>query len=219
MNQTTHVINQPWNVRQALSAFGLSLESMQRIARASAAARAESLEIDPAFTPGMLSYIYGTRKLRLELLPLGWRVCRDSNVESVVSDEYGMQIQFQNVDLACDFGHTPQSVSNKGSAVRQQIEQGACQLNFPFYDKPDTVLQLPRKAGANGPMVWLLCVSVDGQHLRAELSQPNPFKAERIQSFGSRIFLLDEPTTPSVSTCPPEESDNALDFEIEVVRK
>jgi hypothetical protein len=88
------------------------------IARKAAAAKAEALEIDPSSTPGTLAYINGVRAIRMDLLPLGWRLSRTGNVEATVNDKLGIQICFQNVDIACT-EQNPQAISGKGAGVAQ----------------------------------------------------------------------------------------------------
>jgi len=118
------IISAPVDAEQEISQLGLKLTIAQKIARVASAARASALEIDVAFTPGMLSHIYGNRQLRLELLPLGWRKGRFNNVESVINDELGIQIVFQNVDMACVLEHSPQAISGKGAGSRQLVQDG-----------------------------------------------------------------------------------------------
>lgn len=97
--QTPIVINEDFSVHQELHSLGLTVDIVTSIARKAAAAKAEALEIDPSSTPGTLAYINGVRAIRMDLLPLGWRLSRTGNVEATVNDKLGIQICFQNVDI------------------------------------------------------------------------------------------------------------------------
>jgi hypothetical protein len=95
------VVREEREVRRGLKAVGLTPLIVREVAIAAVSARAEALSVDPNGAPGLLSYIYGVRTIRLQLLPKGWRVDRSGNVEATVNDELGVQLFFQNVDRAC----------------------------------------------------------------------------------------------------------------------
>src|SRR4051794_13855024 len=111
------VVTAEWEVRQELRALGLTVEIVAKVARAAAAAKADTLPVDPCSAPGTQAYFAGIRHIRLELQPLSWRMDRPGNVESTVNDELGIQLCFQNVDQACG-DREPQAISEKGSGAR-----------------------------------------------------------------------------------------------------
>ena len=217
MRQTV-VVTDPLDAEQEMSQLGLKIPVAQKVARAASAARASALEIDVAFTPGMLSHIYGNRQLRLELLPLGWRKGRFNNVESVINDDLGIQIIFQNVDMACVLEHSPQAISGKGAGSRQLVQNG---LQSELWEKPvnppTDASQLHSKHGTT-PTVWMFCVSNDGKRLRAEISKPSNFEGDQFEDFSKRIFVLDEKggADPDIAINPSSDSDGDADFDIEV---
>ncbi|WP_045605051.1 hypothetical protein [Burkholderia pseudomallei] len=217
MRQTI-VVSEPLDTEQELSQLGLKVSVAQKIAHAASAARASALEIDVAFTPGMLSHIYGNRQLRLELLPLGWRKGRFNNVESVINDELGIQIIFQNVDIACVPEHSPQAISGKGSGSRQLVQNGLqSELWENPVNPPTDPSQLESKRGVT-PTVWMFCVSNDGKRLRAEVSKPSNFEGDQFEDFSKRIFVLDEEsgTDPDISINPSSGGNDDADFDIDV---
>ncbi len=225
MRQTL-VINEAAYVEEEISQLGLKLSIAQKVARAASAARASALEIDVAFAPGMLSHIYGNRQLRLELLPLGWRKGRFNNVESVINDELGIQIIFQNVDMACVVDHSPQAISGKGAGSRQLVQDGLQTELWENPTRPSTDLTqvdtVETKHGVT-PLVWIFCVSNDGRRLRAEISKPDNFEGTQFEDFSKRIFVLDEEsgTEPDIAVNPSSggDSDLGFDVEIKVVKK
>lgn len=212
------VVDEPLDAEQELSHLGLKLAIVQKVARAASAGRASALEIDVAFAPGMLSHILGNRQLRLELLPLGWSKGRSNNVESVINHDLGIQIVFQNVDMACVVDHAPQAISSKGSGSRQLVQSG---LQAELFANPSALSavsgQTSSKRGVT-PTVWMFCVSDDGKRLRAELSKPRDFDGDQFDDFSKRIFVLDEESgpDPDIAVEPSSGSGGDSDFEIEV---
>lgn len=216
------IIDEALDAEQEIVQLGLTMAIAQKVARAASAGRASALEIDVAFTPGMFSHIYGNRHLRLQLLPLGWRKGRSNNVESVVNDELGIQIIFQNVDIACVREHSPQAISGKGAGSRQLVQSGLQgELWANPVHQPTKVEQGTSKHGVT-PVVWMLCVSNDGKRLRAELSKPDKFEGDQFEDFSKRIFVLDEEngTEPDIIIEPSSsDDDGGLDFEIKVEKR
>lgn len=206
------VISEEFRVQQELRALGLTSEIVRSIARMSAAAKAEALEIDPACTPGMLAYIKGVRGIRLELLPLGWRIGRPGNVEATVNDKLGIQICFQNVDVACT-DQDPQAISGKGAGARKLVQQGQTEL----FDRAD-----PKAEDAIGsvPTVWFVCVSTDSERLRAEVSCPEAFEGNQFEQFSKRIFVLDEELNPSpTDKNQPDDGSGSMEHEVRITKK
>lgn len=215
------VVTSPIDAEQEMAQFGLTLPVAQKVARAASAGRASALDIDVAFAPGMFSHIYGHRQLRRELLPRGWRLGRQNNVESVVNDELAIQIVFQNVDLACDLAHSPQAISGKGAGARKLVQDG---LQGELWDKPTIGINPGQTVTRYGlaPSVWMFCVSDDGKRLRAELSKPENFEGNQFGRFSKRIFVLDEEIgdhSENLVVPPSNDDDIGMDVEVEVVRR
>lgn len=207
------VVSEDWKIRSELRALGLTAEIIASVARASAAAKAEALEVDPSSTPGTLAYIKGVRSIRLQLLPHGWRLSRAGNVESTVNDELGIQVCFQNVDVACQ-EREPQAISGKGAGSRKLIQDGQADL----FDRVD-----PTTTDALGvtPTVWVVCVSADAKKLRAELSCPEAFEGSQFEGFSKRIFVVDEDLDPGPQedVGKPDEDGGASDYEVRISKK
>lgn len=175
----------------------------------------------------MFSHIFGNRHLRLELLPLGWEKGRFNNVESVINYDLGIQIIFQNVDLAChpDPNNSPKAISGKGAGSRNLVQKGLNdqkQLWDAPVNPPSDPKLIHNKRGVT-PLVWMFCVSNDGKRLRAEISQPEIFEGDQFESFSKRIFLLDEEcgSEPDITINPTSDGDidDDLDFEVKVSKK
>lgn len=213
INPQPVVVSDAWSVRQELRALGLTLEGVTDIARQAAAAKAEALAVDPCSTPGTLAYIRGVRAIRLQLIPEAWRISRSGNVESTVNDDLGIQLVFQNVDLACDT-RDPQAISGKGAGSRKLVEFGKQVELFERRDTPAV------KSFGVVPTVWVLCVSTEGKKLRAEVSCPDAFEGNQFEGFSKRIFVVNEDLGPDVSHGMPLDDDGgAGEVEVRIAKK
>lgn len=209
---TSVVTNEGYSVHQELHALGLTIGIVTSIARKAAAAKAEALEIDPSSTPGTLAYINGVRAIRMELLPLGWRLSRTGNVEATVNDELGIQICFQNVDIA-GTEQNPQAISGKGAGSRKLIQNGQTEL-FDR-DAPEAV-----DAYGSVPTVWVVCVSTDSKKLRAEVSCPEAFEGNQFEGFSKRIWVVDEDLEPTPGNIgQPDDSNAPFEHEVRIAKK
>lgn len=206
------VINEDFQVRQELRALGLTIDIVTSIARKAAAAKAEALEIDPSSTPGTLAYIMGVRAIRMELMPKGWRLSRAGNVESTVNDKLGIQLCFQNVDVACT-EQQPQAISGKGAGARKLIQDGQAEL----FDR-----EAPEAVDAFGstPTVWTVCVSTDGKKLRAEVACPEAFEGNQFEGFRKRIWVVDEDMDPTPNhISQPDGGSGTVEHEVRIAKK
>ena len=104
--------------------------------------------------------------------------------EKLDNDRLGIQICFQNVDIACT-EQNPQAISVKGAGSRKLIQNGQSELFSR--DTPEA-----EDAFGCTPTVWTLCVSADSKRLRAELSCPKTFEGNQFEGFSKRIWVVDE---------------------------
>lgn len=206
------VINEGSRVGQELRQLGLTIDMVATIARKAAAAKAEALAIDPSSSPGTLAYIFGVRAVRTALISLGWRLSRAGNVESTVNDKLGIQICFQNVDIACT-DHQPQAISGKGAGSRKLIQAGQAEL----FDR-----EAPEALDAIGstPTVWVVCVSTGDKKLRAEVSCPEAFEGNQFDGFSKRIWVVDEDLAPAPGWIDrPDAGSDAIEHVVRIAKK
>lgn len=137
---------------------------------------------------------------------------RTGNVESTVHDELGIQLVFQNVDVACE-EQDPQAISGKGAGSRKLIESGQQGELFTR-----SVVPLHKALGVT-PTVWAVCVSVSEKQLRAEVSCPKVFQGDQYEGFSKRIFVVSEDLDPSVKQDSSDDDYNAEDFEVRIEKK
>lgn len=203
------VVSIPWQVDQALREIGLTRAIIHDIAIAAASARADALAVDPSGTPGMLSYIFGTRTTRLKLLPLGWKESREGHVESTVNHALGVQLCFQNVDRACS-DKEPQAISGKGAGSRELVKSGQIDLFSTIEKSADQT--------GRTPTVWLICVSASNDSIQAEVSCPKVFEGNQFEGFDRRLVVVDESRGPK-PTKHSEDDDGGFDLDIPVSKK
>lgn len=211
-NDAAFIVRDTQDIETTLNKIGLTRDIVVEVALSAAAARADTLSVDPSSAPGLLSYIYGVRAIRLNLLKAGWRMSRQGNVESTVNDALGVQLCFQNVDVACNDYKNPHAISGKGTASRTLVAAGQGEL---FASSSSEV---KGKVFGSTPTVWVICVSVEGFSVRAEVSCPKTFEGSQFEEFHQRIFVLDEsfePTTERITTAG-KDTDN---FDVEISKK
>ena len=125
----------------------------------------------------------------------------------------GIQLVFQNVDLACDT-RDPQAISGKGAGSRKLVEFGQQGELFERHDTPAT------KSLGVVPTVWVLCVSTDGKKLRAEVSCPDVFEGNQFEGFSKRIFVVNEDFGPTLhQTTPLADDGGAGEVEVRIAKK
>lgn len=184
--------------------FNATRAELIEVAKQIVAARADAILVDPLSAPGLLSYIYGTRHLRLLFMRKGWGIDRKENVESVVSPS-GVRIVFQNVDEACSLFQAPKAISAKGPASHRMIDVAQGRLFGPG-ELPETI---PPKAieGLNSS-AWYFCMSFDDDDIKAELSLPASVKGSNFFGFIERIFII---TGGDWGSAPAERDDEPVE--------
>lgn len=183
----TYLYLAEWEIDARLARFGVTRAELIDVVRQTLAARSDAIDVDPLNTPGQLSYIYGTRHLRLLFLKKGWQIDRTENVESVFDSKTGTKILFQNVDLACSRFQSPKAISGKGPAANRMIDTAQGKLFGPG-DLPESVS--PKAIASLNSTAWYFCVSFDEDGVKAELSLPASTKGGNFFGFVERIFVL-----------------------------
>ncbi|MBD8099829.1 hypothetical protein IFR08_10850 [Pseudomonas fluorescens] len=189
-DQNALIIENPASVLDALSALGMTRDSVVRIARAAVAARSEYLEgIDTVNYPGTRAYQDGIRQMRLQLkaLPQGWVATKFHNIELVYSSDLGIMIGFQNVDRACG-NVDPKAISERGEGTRQLVS-----LPYQHSLFGNNKAGPASRAVGTFPVIWLVCVAASVDRIQVEVSRPKPFTSDQFEGFFERIFVTDEP--------------------------
>jgi len=195
--------------------FGVSRKELIEVVRGVVAARADAVENDPMTAEGLFAYIYGTRFLRSLFRTKGWLLHRENSIESVSHPERLQRIIYQSVDLAASRSQKPQAVSGKGSASDRIIAEAQGALFTE--EELEAAARAPRFAGINAG-VWYLCVSVNGEDVRAELSLPSAVEGGNFKDFIERIFIVGADEWPGLAV-EPESRGDVVEFEPVISRK
>lgn len=205
------ICSRPAEVSERLAQFGLTRGELVEIVLKAVAAKNDSVDNDPANAPGSLAYIYGTRAIRDCLRPKGWEIDRTENIEATLNPVTGVRLVYQNCDICCDPRREPRAISGKGAGASRMVES----CNGDLF--PELLEQAQRAAG---PALFL-CVSTDGEAVRAELSCPTKLEGKQFGDFAERILLiqkddLDPRPTRSDAALEEEERD---DYPVVVTKK
>lgn len=207
----TRFVTSDDEIKKRLSEFGVTREELIHVVREVVGARADMVEDDPASTAGQFGYIYGTRNTRIVFRAKGWLIDRKDNIEAVKHPTRQLKVVYQNVDLACELMHVPQSISGKRSGSERAIDDAQgwlfSSVELCALDKRSTILP---------PIgLWYLCVSVNGEDVRAELSKAAAVSGGNFGAFDERIFIVRKGEWASIRV----PALGATDFEPVIRRK
>ena len=197
--------------------FGTTLEELVDVLKRVAAARADHTDDDPLGTPGLLSYIHGTRNVRGLYRAKGWLRYRQENVEGVKHPTGDRVIVYQNVDLAASKMHAPRAISGKGPGTDRAIDAAQGRL---FSEEMEEELKRLNgvRLSSSGEGIWFLCASFSDGSVAAELSLPAPLSGNNFGDFLERIFIIRDTDWPVVSLGADIASD-AVELQPMVTRK
>ncbi|MBB3144959.1 hypothetical protein FHS21_001360 [Phyllobacterium trifolii] len=202
------------DVNTRLASFGVTKSELIEVVRSTLGERLNSVAVDPLGTPGTLSYIAGTRHIRWLFLPKGWSTDRTKNIESVINPANGIKIAYQNVDMAGSPHRSPKAIAGKRGGSASLIEEAQGSL-FLHGELPEAVdLASVRSLGSS---MWYLCVSFNGEDIRAELSLPASVKDGNFHGFLERILLLQSGEWAKFTIN--EDNDDTVEFEPTIARR
>lgn len=208
------IYEEEWSVDARLrEVFDVKRSDFFPIIREVVGARADAVENDPISAAGQFAYIHGTRNTRALFRPKSWLIERRDNIELVRHPDRPLMVRYQSVDLACSGEHNPQAISGKGAGSRRVINEAQLSL-FPLLEPVQTFQSpLPIMTG-----LWHLCVSVNGEDVRAEISLSRGIEDKNFSGFIERIFLVKKGEWADLDI-KPEVGGDAVEFEPVISRK
>lgn len=217
----TAVRVRPYEVRQRLAELGLTVELLLDAVRAVAAAHAGCTENDPPAARCWDGWRMGTRRLREMLRPLGWDKDDTDTYSVIVSHERRVQVVVVNSNEGTGVVlGSPLNVARKGP---RSVDSAATnrQLVLELADFPEEFARRVKMAEAARYATWCLCVHVDADEVRAELSQPVGYARGYVVRWEERIILTGDGGLSDVVEIAPSNEDDGLspDFPIVVQRK
>lgn len=207
------IVSQDYEVGSRLTQFGVTAGEFIEVVKRAVAAKASFVLNMPRNAAGQLSYIHGTCALRDILRPKGWEIDCAGNIEAIVNTKTGIKIVFQNADSACEDARDPKAISDKGPAATRAVDLGQMNL-FPELEAEEE-----RRKSRENASLWYLCVYINGDDVRAELSFPKSIEEKQFKGFNERIYIIKSGEWASIMPKKEEEETPAQDFEINVTRK
>ncbi len=158
------------DVDAQLARLGVMREQIERAPIAGYTARTSCTPHHPGNHGGMVHYGEMIRQLRDDLVPAGWSVVRDMNLEIVVSPEKGIAFAVASGNENTGLPERNPSTKRRRGAVTTRLvdDNKQLQLDLPVPD-------LPPKISDDGKEVrqtWVLLHYFDRNELRYELSRP-----------------------------------------------
>ena len=131
--------------------------------------RASCTSLDPPSAHGYEAWRWTVRRLREQLLPLGWRSLDEHNLPLVVDPRTGVAVAVASGDHRTgDAEKTPTTKYRKGTVTQNYIRLNRKQLLL-FGDKDPRFVPTPPEGER---MTWILLVNSSDNLARCELSFP-----------------------------------------------
>jgi hypothetical protein len=208
-----------WAVVSRLNeVFGATRKEFINIVREVVGAMADAVDDDPDFTSGMFGHIHGVRNTRGTFRQKGWKRLTKNGNSLVKHPEIELLLGYQTVDLAASEDHEPKAISGKGSGAKKVIDEAQATL-YSLLDLQTDQSPPPANTG-----LWHLCISVNGDDVRAEVSLSSGVtidagsKRGNFGQFIERIFIIEKGDWDDFNLTFDEDSD-AVEFEPLVMRK
>ena len=208
-----------WSVASRLAeVFDATREEFINIVREVVGAMADAVDDDPDFTPGMFGHIHGVRNTRGTFRQKGWERLTKNGNSLVKHPEIELLLGYQAVDLAASDDHEPKAISGKGAGAKKVIDEAQATL-YSLLDFEGEQSPPPANTG-----LWHLCVSVNGDEVRAEVSLSSGVtidagsKRGNFGRFIERIYIVKMGDWDALNLTFSED-DDVVEFEPLVKRK
>lgn len=210
---STRLYIDDWDIDARLAGFDVTRAELHQVVREVVGARADAVDDDPLSAAGQFAYIIGTRHKRALFRSKGWIADRRENIEATRHPDRPLKVVYQSVDSACNPLHTPQAISGKGSGAERAIGQESL-----FSDEDMAALNVRSIYQAPAGM-WFLCVSVNDDDVRAELSKAGGVAGGNFKLFEERIFILRKGEWDKIRVSSGHDAADAIELEPMVRRK
>lgn len=170
---------------------------------------------DPPTARGYDAWRMAVRRLREVLMPQGWERDDTGNFSTVLNRRAGVRIAVVNTDSNTGNPRAyPTNRSRKGPQADRASEINQRILPFAEWDETE-----PEDAALPGVATWYLCIYVEGERVRAELSQPTKVEGGYFADWQERIVLVSSDDGWSHTDVPDLGDDDGPVFEVSVTRK
>lgn len=193
------IVTKPHEVANRLDELGTSHKMLIEVVQAVAAARADCTDNDPFGTRGWRGWQMGTRRLREIHFGIDdWEKSDVEQIASMFSNSRGIRIVVCNTDDGtCIKDRNPQNRSRKGAATDRVVDanQGSfiSELEESIKENQDEnpVIDIDNyRKSPEKITTYYLCVYVEGDDIRGELSCPVNVINGYFDDFVEKIFLI-----------------------------
>lgn len=195
-----------------LSKLGIDPDVVRRSVLVGEHARDTCSAHDPITLAGTMAYGRATREFRDGMIPLGWKMVREHNLELTVSPDHGTAVV---ISSGCNQTGNPRSTPStrnpKGAMTLAVVRENVVQLSLFASGRDNPAVLKSRR------VVYVLLVYRDTDHVRFELSLPARIDEDgRVVGWAERILFppeaFGEPEAlPVIDDLPP--------IDVEVTRK
>jgi hypothetical protein len=207
---------EPWDVARRLADFAMTREQVLEVVRACASAAGNVTENDPPGTCGWETYRFGVRLLRQQLRPDGWEPDNTDGLATITNAQLKMRIAVANTDDATgvpDPTRFPQNRNKRGPTADRAVE--ANERLLPGIDWPIAAKTHDGVVSVSDLVTWHLCIYVNGDDVRAELSLLDKIEAGWFTGWKERIIIL-KPGDWKAVDLPSEDDESGPELEIDV---
>lgn len=200
------------DVGSRLIELGLTLEQLIEVVKASVAGRGDCTDNDPPAAPGWNSWRYGVRRLREIFRQEGWEKDDTNQLSTIANHERRIKIAVCNTDDGTSIeDRVPRNRSRKGVASERVTDRNSTPYLF---------IEMESDAAVNTAdyVTWYLCIYIEDDRVRAELSCPSVFEAGYFTKYSERIFILSEGDWKTLDFSQ-QDDDSATEIEVNVRRK
>ncbi len=218
------ISKEPWDVDQRLRALGLDTQLLSEIVSAMVQAKAGCTPNDPPAAPCWLAWQMGTRRARELLRPLGWDKDDADTWSVIVNHALSLKVVVVNSDAGTGLTtKNPINLAKKGPKSSRSAYDNRQQV----FDIAGFVEDLQRRRvseQAKKYATWCLCAYIEGDVVRAELSQATVYTMGFVSAWQERILFLPDGSLLTGSAMPPvvnplSDEEMTPDFPIEIRRK
>jgi hypothetical protein len=210
------VRSEAWDINHRLAELGLTQDVLIEVVRACAAAHGGCTDNDPPNARGIEVWRWGVRRLRELLRPAGLEKDDTAGFSTIVDHERKLRIAVVNTDemTGVPGDCIPQNRARKGAA--SQFAAAVNQLLPGAESWP--LLTAAGRPPVSTYATWHLCVHIDGDVVRAELSLLSGFDSGYFTDCLERIILLGPGEWEKLDDLHRPE-DLGPDFDVDVRRK
>lgn len=208
------VREESWDVDRRLRELGLNRAGLNSAIRAAVAAVAGCTDNSPPTARGLMAWFAGVVRLREEFGMHGWVRDDTANFSTIINHRQLAKIAVANTDDATGNVRVfPTNRSKKGELGKQAAFLN--QLRLPF----DGWSAEPDEAKIPGFATWYLCIYVNEETVRAELSLPTRIENGFFADWSERIILVANDDGWRRTASPDVDEGDGPEFQVIVSRK